>query len=132
MSKNVKKQKEMTAMQRNILLIGAGVAFVVVLTAVILLALKFDLFGFQNGQTPATTAPVEKPSVVTPDDSETPEDSKTPENPDTPKQPANPDENDFVVSVDPEDSTETESGGGNQSISFDDLMAAAGMDKEKE
>lgn len=110
--------------KNTLLIIGAAVAFLVVLTVLILLALKFDIFGVQNLQ-PTTASTTQNPGTQTPVDTEKPNDSEknpTPDNPENPEGDAEENEGGLKVDVDENEDEDTDS---EQVIDFDDLLNAA-------
>ena len=110
--------------KNTLLIIGAAVAFLVVLTVLILLALKFDIFGVQNPQ-PTTAPTTQNPAVQTPVDTEKPNDTEknpTPDNPENPEGDSEEDDDSLKVDVDEEEDKDVDS---EQIIDFDDLLNAA-------
>ena len=123
-----------------LLIIASAVAFLVVLTILILLALKFDIFGVQNPQPQQTTAPASQtPAVDTQNDgtqtdenAEKPDDSQGQEgNQNTSKD----DEKEGGLQVGVDDGNQEEENNpneGDNTISFDDLLAAAGKNEQNQ
>ena len=114
--------------KKSLLILGTAVAFLVVMTVLILLVLKFQLFNFQDPQQPSEPAG----QVMTPDgDQEQPNDQNEEEKPsgndeEVTQQPeGDKEEGGFKVTVDDEDDPELQPGQGGNSISFEDLLNAA-------
>lgn len=126
--------------RNTLLIIATAVAFLVVLTILILLALKFDIFGIQNTQTQQTTAPAGQTTVVddqndgtqTDENAEKPDDSQGQEgNQNTSED----DEKEGGLQVGVDDGNQEEENNpneGDNTISFDDLLAAAGKNEQNQ